>query len=115
LAADIVCDIRPVEANKGCKCFGGLWLHGWISARVVQLCPGTCLRALCAGMRESRCRGRLCVGVDERKGTCGVEDRLESVMRFGLHIRPPRVPVPACPDSSLPGVCIITESRTVYL
>jgi hypothetical protein len=40
---------------------------------------------------------------------------LESVMRFGLHIRTPRVHVPAFPDSYLPGVCIITESRTVYL
>jgi len=40
---------------------------------------------------------------------------LESVMCFGLHIRNPQVHVPAFPDSYLPGVCIITESRTVYL
>jgi hypothetical protein len=40
----------------------------------------------------------------------------ESVMMgFGVPIRPPWVPVPAFPDSSLPGVDRITESRTVYL
>ena len=39
----------------------------------------------------------------------------ESIMCFGLHIRTPRVHVPAFPDSYLPGVGIITESRTVYL
>jgi len=32
-----------------------------------------------------------------------------------LHIRHPRVHVPAFPDSSLPSVNSITESRTVYL
>jgi hypothetical protein len=31
---------------------------------------------------------------------------LESVMRFGLHIRTPRVHVPAFPDSYLPGVTV---------
>jgi hypothetical protein len=36
-------------------------------------------------------------------------------MGFGVHIRHPQVHVPAFPDSSLPGVGIITESRTVYL
>lgn len=28
LSADLVFGIRPVEAHKGCKCFGYLWLHG---------------------------------------------------------------------------------------
>ena len=32
-----------------------------------------------------------------------------------LDIRPPRVHVPAFPESYLPGVDSITESRTVYL
>jgi len=32
-----------------------------------------------------------------------------------LHIRHPRVHVPAFPDSYLPGVDSSTESRTVYL
>jgi hypothetical protein len=32
-----------------------------------------------------------------------------------LHIRHPRVHVPASPDSYLPGVNSITESRTLYL
>jgi len=54
LEADIVCAIRPVEANKGCTCFGCLWLHVWSSSRVVQWCQGTCLLALCEGIRESR-------------------------------------------------------------
>jgi hypothetical protein len=27
LAADSVCRLSPVEANKGRQCFGGLWLH----------------------------------------------------------------------------------------
>ena len=40
---------------------------------------------------------------------------LESIKCFGLHIRTPRVHGPAFPDSYLPGVCIITESRTLYL
>ena len=30
---------------------------------------------------------------------------------YGVHIRPPRVHVPAFPDSSLPGVHSITASR----
>ena len=38
-----------------------------------------------------------------------------SIVCFGVHIRPPRVHVPAFPDSSLPGVYSSTESRTVYL
>jgi hypothetical protein len=38
-----------------------------------------------------------------------------SIACDGLHIRPPRVPVPAFPDSDLPGVHSITESRTEYL
>ena len=38
-----------------------------------------------------------------------------SIVCYGLHIRPPRVHVPAFPDSYLPGVDSITESRTVYL
>jgi hypothetical protein len=33
----------------------------------------------------------------------------------GVHIRPLRGHVPALPDSDLPGVDSITESRTVYL
>jgi hypothetical protein len=40
---------------------------------------------------------------------------LESVMCFGLHIRTPRVHVPAFPDSYLSGVDSITESRALYL
>jgi hypothetical protein len=28
LSADSVFGIRPVEAHKGCKCFGDWWLHG---------------------------------------------------------------------------------------
>ena len=40
---------------------------------------------------------------------------LESVICFGLHIRHPQVHVPAFPDSYLPGVHSITESRTLYL
>ena len=39
----------------------------------------------------------------------------ESIACYGLHIRPPRVHVPAFSDSYLPGVNNITESRTVYL
>jgi hypothetical protein len=39
----------------------------------------------------------------------------ESIVCFGVHIRPLRVHVPAFPDSDLPGVHSITESRTVYL
>jgi hypothetical protein len=35
------------------------------------------------------------VFVDERKRTCGCEDMLESIACFGLHIRHPRVHVPA--------------------
>jgi hypothetical protein len=38
-----------------------------------------------------------------------------SLMGFGVHTRPLRVPVPAFPDSDLPGVDSRTESRTVYL
>jgi len=39
----------------------------------------------------------------------------ESIVCFGVHMRHPRVHVPAFPDSYLPGVLSITESRTVYL
>jgi len=66
-------------------------------------------------MRESRGGGRLCVCVDERKRTYGCEDMFESVMGFGWHSRHPQVHVPAFPDSYLPGVHSITESRTLYL
>ena len=38
-----------------------------------------------------------------------------SIACYGVDIRPPRVHVPAFPDSYLPGVYSITESRTVYL
>ena len=38
---------------------------------------------------------RLCVFVDERPRTCGVEDMFESIRCFGMHIRTPRVHVPA--------------------
>jgi hypothetical protein len=38
-----------------------------------------------------------------------------SLRCFGLHIRHPQVHVPAFPDSYLPGVHRITESRTLYL
>jgi len=40
---------------------------------------------------------------------------LESRRCFGLHMRHPQGHVPAFPDSYLPGVLSITESRTVYL
>jgi len=40
---------------------------------------------------------------------------IAGVMCFGLHIRTPRVHVPAFPDSYLPDVNSITESRTLYL
>jgi hypothetical protein len=91
-----------------------LGASGVISLRVVQWCPGTGLRALCEGMRESRWCGRLCVFVDARKRTGGCEDMFESIACFGLPMRHPRVHVPAFPDSYLPGVDSITE-RTVYL
>jgi hypothetical protein len=38
-----------------------------------------------------------------------------SIMCLGMDTRTPRVHVPAFPDSYLPGVDSITESRTVYL
>jgi hypothetical protein len=38
-----------------------------------------------------------------------------SIACFGVHIRTPRGHVPAFPDSYLPGVDSITESRTLYL
>ena len=50
-----------------------------------------------------------------RQRTCGCEERFESVRCFGLPMRHPRVHVPAFPDSYLPGVHSITESRTLYL
>ena len=37
---------------------------------------------------------------------------LESIVCFGVHTRTPQVHVPAFPDSYLPGVDSITESRT---
>jgi hypothetical protein len=40
---------------------------------------------------------------------------LESIVCFGLDTRTLRVHVPAFPDSYLPDVHGITESRTVYL
>ena len=39
----------------------------------------------------------------------------ESIVCYGVHMRPPRVHVPAFPESYLAGVYSITESRTVYL
>jgi hypothetical protein len=39
----------------------------------------------------------------------------ESILCFGVHTRHPRGHVPAFPDSYLPGVFGITESRIVYL
>ena len=39
----------------------------------------------------------------------------ESIKCLRVQARTPRVPVPAFPDSYLPGVDIITESRTTYL
>ena len=38
-----------------------------------------------------------------------------SIACYGVHIRHPRVHVPAVPDSDLPGVDSITGSRTLYL
>jgi hypothetical protein len=38
-----------------------------------------------------------------------------SLACVGVHIRTPRVHVPAFPDSDLPGVDRITKSRTLYL
>jgi hypothetical protein len=66
-------------------------------------------------MIGSRWRGRPCVFVDERQRTRGGEDMCVSFMSYSLDIRPLRVHVPAFPDSYLPGVLSITESRTVYL
>ena len=86
-----------------------------ISQCVVQWDKGHACCAFCEGIIESRWSGRLCVFVDERPRTCGVEDMFESIGCFGVHIRTPRVHVPAFPDSYLPGVYIITESRTLYL
>jgi hypothetical protein len=40
---------------------------------------------------------------------------LASIMCFGMDTRNPRAHVPAFPDSYLPGVDSITESRIVYL
>jgi hypothetical protein len=39
----------------------------------------------------------------------------ESIACFGGHARHPQGHVPAFPDSSLPGMHRITESRTLYL
>ena len=66
-------------------------------------------------MRGSRGSGRPCVCVDEHKRTRGREDRFVSLVCDGVPMRPPRVHVPAFPDSYLPGVDSSTESRTVYL
>ena len=82
---------------------------------MVQWCQGTCLLAFCEGIRERRGRGRLGVFVDERPRTWGVEKMFESIVCFGVHTRTPQVHVPAFPDSYLPGVDSITESRTLYL
>ena len=56
-----------------------------------------------------------CGGVDERPRTRGDEDMFVSLAGCAVDIRPLRVHVPAFPDSYLPGVYSITESRTVYL
>ncbi len=66
-------------------------------------------------MRESRWCGRRCAVVDDRQRPCGGEDRFDSVIGFGGHMRPPQGHVSAVPDSALPGVHSITESRTLYL
>jgi hypothetical protein len=88
----------------------------WVtSERVRELYEGPGLGAFCEGMRESRERGRLCVCVDERPRPCGVAERFVSIACCGLPMRTPQVHVPAFPDSSLPGVDSITESRTLYL
>jgi len=55
------------------------------------------------------------VFVSERQHTRRGEDMFVSLTGYAVDIRPLRVHVPAFPDSYLPGVCIITESRTVYL
>ena len=73
------------------------------------------MRAFCEGIRGSRWRDRPGVFVDERQRTRGVEGMCESIVCFGLDTRTLRVHVPAVPDSYLPGVHSITESRTVYL
>jgi hypothetical protein len=86
-----------------------------ISQRVLEWQEGTCALTCCAGMRESRERGRPCGGVDERQRTRGGEDMFVSSACYGLHMRLPWGHVPAVPDGYLPGVHSITDSRTVYL
>jgi hypothetical protein len=66
-------------------------------------------------MRGSRWCGSPCVFVSERQRTRGGEEMFESLACSALDMRPPRVHVPAFPDSYLPGVDSSTESRTVYL
>ena len=60
----------------------------------------------CDGMRGSRERGRPGVCVAERQHTRRGEDMFASLVCFGVHIRHPRVHVPAVPDSYLPGVTV---------
>ena len=45
----------------------------------------------------------------------GGEDMFVSLAGYAVDMRPLRVHVPAFPESYLPGVDSITESRTVYL
>jgi hypothetical protein len=66
-------------------------------------------------MRGSRWCGRPCVFVSERQRTRGGEEMFVSLAGYAVDIRPLRVHVPAFPESYLPGVDSITESRTVYL
>jgi hypothetical protein len=55
------------------------------------------------------------VFVSERQRTRGGEEMFESIACSARDMRPPRVHVPAVPESYLPGVLRITESRTGYL
>jgi hypothetical protein len=66
-------------------------------------------------MRGSRWCGRPCVFVSERQRTRGGEEMCVSLAGYAVDMRPLRVHVPAVPESYLPGVDSITESKTVYL
>jgi hypothetical protein len=66
-------------------------------------------------MRGSRRRGSPGVFVSERQHPRRGAEMVVRRMGYALDMRPLRVPVPAFPESDLPGVYSRTESRTVYL
>jgi hypothetical protein len=114
LEAPSMFGLGPVEANKSSK-GGGCSASCVISQSMLAWREGTCLLTFCAGIRGSRWHGRPCGFVSERQRTRGGEEMFVSLACSALDIRPPRVHVPAFPESYLPGVDSITESRTVYL